>query len=299
MSQARFELRPVSGSLGAEVFGVDLAQLDAATFSQLERAFHEHAVLFFRDQKLTPFDQVALARRFGEPDVHPIVEGIEGLPELVRVLKPAGASASFGTGWHSDNSFFEQPTSATLLYGVTIPPCGGDTLFASMEKAYQALSDPMRALLEPLEAVHSASRAYDPAVTGWEKYSDAGPLHYRYSDAVNAEVEHPVIRVHADTGRRSLYVNAMFTERIVGFEPLESEALLSFLYAHAARIDFSCRFSWKPGSVAIWDNRSLQHYAMDDYQPFERVVHRVTVKGERPIPVSGPTESSSGAAPRA
>lgn len=286
MSRTPFDLRPVSGALGAEIRDVDLAQLDAAGFARVHQALHEHGVLFFRDQKLEPRDQVALARRFGTPDVHPIVEGMEGAPELVRVLKPAGESACFGTGWHSDNSFFERPTSLTLLYGVTIPPYGGDTLFASMEKAYLALSAPMRALLDPLRAVHSASRAYDPALTGWEKYRGEAPLHYRYSDAVNAEVEHPVVRVHPDTGRRSLYVNAMFTQRIIGLEPRESEVLLGFLYAHVSRPDLSCRFRWKPGSLAIWDNRSLQHYAMDDYQRFERVMHRVTVQGERPLALS-------------
>lgn len=276
------DVRPVSGALGAEVHGVDLADLDEGTFAALQRAFHDHAVLFFRDQKLTPAAQVAFARRFGQPDVHPIVNGTEELPELVRVWKPSGQSASFGVGWHTDNSFFERPSLGSVLYGVVIPPYGGDTLFASMERAWNALSEGMKARLEGLEAVHSASRAYDPATVGEAKYRGEAPITYRMSDAVRAEAVHPVVRTHPETGRRSIYVNPMFTQRIVGLRAAESDALLDFLYRHCATPDWSCRFRWTPGALAMWDNRCVWHYALDDYQAFERVMHRVTIAGDRP-----------------
>lgn len=280
-----FETRPLSGALGAEIFGLDLSRpLADADFSALHRTFVDFGVLCIRDQKLTPQQQVAFARRFGELDVHPIAIGTDEIPELVRVLKPAGESASFGVGWHSDNSFFDKPSLGSVLYGVTIPPYGGDTLYASMERAYDALSEPMKRFLGDLKAIHSASRAYDPKVTGVKKYRGEAAINYRYDEqAINAEVEHPVIRTHPETGRKSIYVNQMFTQRIVGLNANESRALLDFLYEHCVRPDFTCRIRWQPGSVTMWDNRSVQHYAMDDYQQFERLMLRVTIQGDRPV----------------
>ena len=280
---SEIDVKALSGALGAEVSGVDLAKpLDGAQFETLHRAFLEYGAIFFRDQDLTPESQRAFASQFGELDIHPIVNGIEGIPEVVRVVKPAGESASFGTGWHSDNSFFECPSLGSSLYGITIPPYGGDTLFASMELAYQALSEPMQQFLDPLTAVHSASRAYDPTTTGEEKYRGEAPISYRYSDAIYEQFEHPVIRTHPETGRKSLYVNQMFTQQIVDLPRAESAALLSFLYEHLSRPDFTCRFRWEPGSLALWDNRCVQHYALDDYEKFERVMTRVTISGDRP-----------------
>lgn len=283
MSTAPFEVRPLAGSLGAEIIGLDLSQpLDDALFAEVERAFLDFGVLAFRDQDLDHTAQIAWARRFGPPDVHPIVEGMDDTPELVRVLKPAGASASFGVGWHSDNSFFAEPSLGSVLYGVTIPPYGGDTLYASMEKAYEALSDRLKTMLEGMQAVHSAARAYDPAVTGTDKFEGKAPIRYRYSDAIYSEVVHPVIRTHPRTGRKSIYVNQMFTQRIVGLSQAESDALLRLLYEHATRPEFTCRLRWAPRTLAMWDNRSVQHYAIDDYQQFERLMYRVTITGDRP-----------------
>jgi len=285
MSFSTFEARPLSGALGAEIWGIDLAKpLDAATFADIRCAFVDFGVLCFREQQLTPELQVAFARRFGDLDVHPIVTGTDAIPELVRVLKPAGESASFGVGWHSDNSFFEKPSLGSVLYGVTIPPYGGDTLYASMERAYAALSEPMKRFLEPMVAVHSAARAYDPKVTGEHKYRGEAPISYRYNEqAIEAEVQHPVIRTHPESGRKSLYVNHMFTQRIIGLSASESRAVLAFLYDHCVRPEFTCRLRWQTGTLAIWDNRSVQHYAIDDYQPFERLMYRVTICGDRPV----------------
>lgn len=284
MAFSKLEIRPLAGSLGAEIFGVDLARpLDDACFAEIERAFLDHGVIVFRDQQIDHAAQIAWAGRFGPLDIHPIVEGMEEFPELVRVLKPAGASASFGVGWHSDNSFFAEPSLGSVLYGVTIPPYGGDTLYASMERAYDALSDPLKRMLDGMQAVHSAARAYDPAVTGTEKYEGKTPIRYRYSDAIREEVVHPVIRTHPRTGRKSVYVNQMFTQRIVGLPQGESDALLRYLYEHATRPEFTCRLRWQPRTLAMWDNRSVQHYAIDDYQQFERLMYRVTISGDRPL----------------
>lgn len=282
MAQANLEIRPLSGAMGAEILGVDLAALDDATFAVIHREFLDRGMLVFRDQNLSHADQIAFATRFGPPDVHPIVLGMEEFPELVRVPKPAGASASFGVGWHSDNSFFANPSLGSVLYGVTIPPYGGDTLYASMEKAYDALSAPIKAMLDGMQAVHSAAGAYDPAVTGTEKYEGKAPIAYKYSDAVREENVHPVIRTHPETGRKSIYVNEMFTQRIVGLREDESRAILRMLYDHCTRPEFTCRLRWAPRSVAVWDNRSVQHYAIDDYQQFERLMFRVTITGDRP-----------------
>jgi taurine dioxygenase len=276
------EVLPLCGTIGAEILGADLSRVDDALFSQIHQAFLDHAVIVFRDQKLGHEEQIALARRFGEPDVHPIAIGMDEHPEMIRVLKPAGEPASFGTSWHTDNTFFEKPSMASVLYGATIPPYGGDTLWASMEKAYETLSPEMKKIVDGLSAVHSASRAYDPAVTGEAKYRGEAAINYRHSDIIGEEVVHPVVRTHPETGRRGLFVNPMFTIRIEGLRPGEGDAILRYLYDHATRPEFTCRLRWKPGTVAIWDNRCTQHYAIDDYEGFERVMYRVTVQGDRP-----------------
>ena len=283
MAQRGIEVRPMAGALGAEIEGVDVAALDDATLAQLRAALVEHGVVVLRDQKLSREAQLAFARRLGTPEIHPIANGMAEHPEIIRVLKPAGQRAFFGTSWHSDNSFFEQPTAFTVLYGETIPPVGGDTVFASMEKAYETLSEPMRRFLDPLQAVHSAASAYDPRTTGDAKYKGDAPITYTYSDKIYEEVVHPVVRTHAESGKRSLYVNPMFAQRIVGLESHESRALLDMLFAHAVRPEFTVRVRWAPGSLTLWDNRSVQHYAIDDYEGFDRVMYRVTLQGERPV----------------
>ena len=284
MGYRHIEVVPIAGALGAEITGVDLAApLPEEVFAEVHQAFLAHAVVFFRDQSLAPAQQIAFARRFGEPEVHPIVEGSHEHPELVRVWKPAGESASFGTGWHTDNSFFPCPSLGSVLHGIVIPPYGGDTIFASTERAYDALSEGLRRMLDGLVAVHSASRAYDPANVGEAKYRGEAPMRYRWSESIREEVLHPVVRTHPETGRKSIYVNPMFTLRIRGLAEAESGALLGFLFAHCAKPDWSCRFRWTPGAVAIWDNRCAWHYALDDYREFERVMHRVTIAGDRPF----------------
>ncbi len=284
MSFRHIRVVPLSGRIGAEIDGVDLSKpLQSDVFEEIHRAYLDHAVIAFRGQTLSREEQIAFARRFGDLDVHPIAVGMPDHPEVIRVEKPAGERATFGTSWHSDNTFFEEPSQATVLYGVTIPAYRGDTLWASMESAYDALSPKMQEILGELSAIHGASRAYDPAVTGTDKYEGKTAIKYRYSDAVTREVQHPVIRTHPETGRRGIFVNPMFTLRIADLSEAEGEALLQFLFRHATQPEFTCRLRWETGTVVVWDNRCTQHYAIDDYAEHERLMYRVTVKGDRPV----------------
>lgn len=277
------QIRGLAGALGAELRGLDLSRpLDAPTRRALDEALHRHGVLCIRDQKLDLESLLAFAKGFGTPDVHPIAKGMPGHPEIIKVLKPAGENAFFGTSWHTDNSFFECPSAYTILYGDQVPPVGGDTVFASMERALESLSEPVRRFLEPLRAIHSASSAYDPKTTGDAKYRGETAIQYTYSERIYDEVVHPVVRTHPVTGRKSLYVNPMFTQQIVGLSKPESAALLAMLYDLSTRPELTCRIQWENGTVAIWDNRWLQHYAIDDYADYERVMYRVTIRGERP-----------------
>lgn len=283
MSTRHMEVRPLTSRIGAEVHGVDVGkELGDDAFAELHAALLEHHVLVVRDQRLEHTEQIALAHRFGEPDVHPIAIGMDEHPEMLRVHKPAGEPACFGTSWHTDNTFFERPSGVTLLYGVTIPPVGGDTLYASTEAAWDALSPTMQSMLRELSCVHSAGDAYDPATTGTDKYEGKAAINYRYSDAIYEEHEHPLVRTHPETGRLGLFVNPMFTQRIVGLTDDESRALLDMLFAHIVRPEFTCRVRWAPGTLTIWDNRCTAHNALDDYHGHERLMYRVTVTGDVP-----------------
>jgi taurine dioxygenase len=283
LSYRHIEVRPLTGHIGAEILGADLGKgLDDDVFAEVQRAFLDHHVIVVRDQQLDHGQQIALARRFGEPDIHPIAIGMDEHPEMLRVHKPAHEPACFGTSWHTDNTFFERPSATTLLYGVTIPPVGGDTLFASTRAAFEGLSPAMQTMLRDLRAIHSATRAYDPSTTGTAKYEGKAAINYRFSDAIREEHEHPVVRTHPETGRLSLFVNPMFTQRIVGLHENESRALLEMLYTHIVRPEYTCRVGWAPGTLTIWDNRCTQHYALDDYHGHERLMFRVTITGDVP-----------------
>lgn len=278
------QIRGLAGALGAELRGIDLSRpLEAAERKALEEALYRYGVLCIRDQNLDHPRLLAFARSFGTPDVHPIAKGMSEFPEIIRVLKPAGEQAFFGTSWHSDNSFFECPSGLTILYGEKVPPVGGDTIFASMERAWQVLSEPVRRFLEPLSAIHSARTAYDPKTTGEAKYRGETAIQYSYSESIYEEVVHPLVRTHPVTGRKSLYVNPMFTQQIVGLSKPESAALLAMLYDLSTRPELTCRVQWENGTLTMWDNRWLQHYAIDDYADYERVMYRVTIRGERPV----------------
>jgi taurine dioxygenase len=268
-------IRRTSGALGAEISGVDLAApLADDTIAAIRRALVEHQVIFFRDQDLTPAQQVAFGARFGPLNVHPYVAGMAGYPQVMEVIKEPDETLNFGGGWHSDMSFLPSPSIGSILYAVDVPEFGGDTLFASQAAAFDALSPGLQKTLEGLSAVHSASREYSSKGASAQKRQSMSVVE---AEGQVGEYVHPVVLVHPETGRKALYVNPAFTLRIDGWSKRESRALLDFLFEHSRYEAFTCRFSWARGSVAFWDNRSVWHFALNDYQGQRRHMRRVTV----------------------
>jgi taurine dioxygenase len=269
------QIRRTSGALGAEISGVDLAQpLPDATIAAIRRALNEHQVIFFRDQDLTPAQQVAFGARFGPLNIHPYVQGMAGQPEVMEIVKEPSDKINFGGGWHSDMSFLETPAIGSILYAVDLPEWGGDTLFASQAAAFDALSPGLQKTLEGLSAVHSASREYSAQGHSAQK---RGSMNVAEADGYVGEFVHPMVLVHPETGRKALYVNPAFTLRIDGWKTRESKALLDYLFDHCRYEAFTTRFQWTKGAVAFWDNRSVWHFALNDYPGQRRHMRRVTV----------------------
>jgi taurine dioxygenase len=271
-------VKRLSGAIGAEVLGIDLSRdLSPAGIARLREIWLEHGVIFFRDQDLPPRKFLALARHFGEAIEHPFVQGLAEAPEVIPVVKLEHETLNFGGLWHSDTAYLEAPPMATMLIAREVPPYGGDTLFASGTAAYAALSEGMRRLLDPLRAVNSSAKA-DVTKTREDRLKDNA----RQDARKLYEAEHPVVRTHPETGRKALYVNTGHTTRFAGMTEAESAGLLAFLHEHQTRPEFTCRFSWQPGSIAFWDNRCCLHNPVNDYHGFRRVMHRVTLAGDRP-----------------
>jgi taurine dioxygenase len=274
MSQS-LQIRRTAGALGAEISGVDLSQdLPDATIAAIRRALLDHQVIFFRDQALSPERQVAFGVRFGPLNIHPYVAGMAGHPEVMEVVKEPEDRINFGGGWHSDMSFLERPAIGSILYAVETPAFGGDTLFASQAVAFEALSPGLQATLEGLNAVHSAAREYSSEGHSAQKRKSMAVAE---ADGLVGEYVHPMVLVHPETGRKALYVNPAFTIRIEGWKTRESKALLDYLFEHCRYEGFTCRFRWQAGSVAFWDNRSVWHFALNDYPGQRRHMRRVTV----------------------
>lgn len=279
---SRIGVKPISGALGAEIEGVDLAKpLDNQIFSEVHQAFLDYQVIFFRDQKITPDQQLAFACRFGTLNVHPYAPSLEGYPEVLRIFKEKDDKVNFGGGWHSDLTFLEKPPLGSVLYAREVPPHGGDTMWTNMYLAYESLSDGLKKTLDGLKAVHSANKQYGIDGSEAAKNNAKRSMKPNVSESAKAEIVHPVVRTHPETGRKALFVNGAFTERFEGWTKEESRPLLSFLYKHAVRPEFTCRFRWEKDSLAFWDNRCTQHYALNDYHGFRREMHRVTIDGDR------------------
>ena len=278
---ASLAVESLSGALGAIVSGIDLAAgVDDALFADIEKAFLSHQVLFFRDQNLTPESYLAFARRFGPPADYPFAKGIASHPEITEIIKEADQTSNFGGIWHTDTSYLPEPPKATLLYAVETPAAGGDTLFANLYLAYDTLSGGMAKMLEGLRAVNK-SALHGVALRG--AHLSTGSMEAKKSSSETLSAEHPAIRTHPQTGRKALYVNPAHTAQFSGMTRDESLPILTFLYDHAIQPEFTCRFRWQPGSLAIWDNRCTLHCAINDYDGHRRVMQRITLQGDKPV----------------
>jgi taurine dioxygenase len=268
---------PIAGALGAEISGVDLtSDLSDETVAEIRRAWLDHLVVFFRDQQLAPAEFLAFARRIGEPVEYPFVKGMDEYPEIITVSKLPHEIVNFGGIWHSDTVYLERPPMGTLLVAREVPPVGGDTMFANMYAAHDALSPALQEVLGSLRAVHSSALA-DVSKTREDRIKDAG-----FGEQREYVSEHPVVRTHPETGRKALYVNVAHTLRFAGWTEEESKPLLRFLFEHAVRPEFTCRFRWRVGSIAMWDNRCAMHNPINDYHGHTRTMHRITLAGEVP-----------------
>lgn len=279
MVNAMLQTVPLTPAIGAVIEGIDLATpLTNDRVSQLRQALDEHLVLFFDKQSLTPIQQRNFAARFGDLYVHPFYSGHPQAREIMVLAHDATHKAN-SDRWHNDVTYLEKPARAGILYAEEIPELGGDTLWANMYVAYEALSDPMRQLLSSLRAVHSFAKNFTP-----ERFRALGIEDRREAMyAANPPVSHPVARTNPATGRKALFVNQDFTSHIEGLSRKESDALLRFLFEHMAQPEFQVRWRWRTGNVAFWDNRWAQHCALADYYPQRRVVRRATIAGEIPV----------------
>jgi len=271
------------GRVGAEILGVDLARLDDGDLAQIRAAFADHGVVFFRDQMIDEDQHIAFARKLGRININRFFAAHPRYPEIALVLKEPDQRDNIGGGWHTDHSYDAEPALGSVLVARELPSHGGATAFASMYAAYDALPDELRARVEGARAVHSARHVFGSRASAYEATRDTrsdGRIGNATAADVLDDVVHPVVITHPLSGKRALYVNPGFTTAIVGLEPDESRAVLGALYAHALDPRFQEEFHWRPGSVALWDNRATWHYAHNDYHGERREMHRITIEGE-------------------
>ncbi|WP_158928133.1 TauD/TfdA family dioxygenase [Acidisphaera sp. S103] len=273
MQSNSIQIHPVGGAVGAEIVGVDLSEpLTTTVRDTIRHTLADRGVVFFRDQSLTPEQHIGLARQFGDININRFFTHAEGYPEIALVVKEPHQTRNIGGGWHTDHSYDQIPALGSILYAREVPPTGGDTLFSGMYAAYDALSDGLKRTLSSLRGVHSSRHVFGVARPDMQD-------RYRNPEAAVQDAVHPAVITHPESGRKALYVNPGFTLRFDGWTSEESRPLLDYLYRHAVKPEFGCRFVWRNGSIAFWDNRSTWHYAVNDYQGERRLMHRITVEG--------------------
>lgn len=273
-----FEVKPLSGAVGAVLSGIDISEeLSADAIAEMRQAWLEHLVIFFRDQQLSDERLMAFGRRFGDLYLHPNLAKKGPNPEVIHVVKEPDATRVVGAEWHTDTAHVECPPMGAILHALEVPPRGGDTLFANQYLAYEALSDGLKAALDGMKAVHDDSRVAGPNANKGRSTQTRDDEEW-----TPTENAHPVIRTHPETGRKALFVNVASAHKFEGMRRAESAALLQYLFKHATRPEFTCRFNWEPGSVAFWDNRCLKHIAVNDYQGHRRDMRRVQLVGDKP-----------------
>ncbi len=274
-----YQTRIVTPAIGVEIHGLDLASpLSSDALVWLNGLWQEHLVLFIKAQQITPAQQLAFARQLGEPDAYPFLTGLDGYPEITQVLKREDEAINFGGLWHTDTTYQPAPPMATMLHAIELPAHGGDTLFANQYAAYEQLSGGMQAVLRGLNAVSDAGKKA-VAATRLDRIADRGTG----VDVNSMQAVHPVVRRHPVTGRRTLFVNSAHTTGFEGWTEAESAPLLEYLFRWQVREEFCCRFRWEPGDLAVWDNRCTLHYPINDYAGSRRLMHRITLKGDRPV----------------
>lgn len=283
MRNARIEVRPIAGAIGAEIHGVDVSRdLDDGTIGEIRQALLDHCVIFFRDQKLDPERQKVLARRFGKIFVHPNFKGLGADNEIVEIKRAPGDKRIVGEEWHADTTMMPEPPMGAILYAIEVPPYGGDTLFANQYLAYESLSEGMKKMIGGLRCLHSDRKVAGPKIAQELNKSRATPVRgdTEWRETVSS---HPVVVTHPETGRKLLYVNHSYSYCFEGMTEDESRPLLNYLLDQGHRPEFTCRFRWENGSIAFWDNRTCKHLAVHDAGPFHRHVRRVQLCGTRPV----------------
>ena len=288
-SNCRIEVKPIAGACGAEIGGVDLRELDDETFADIHDAWLEHLVVFFRDQALTPEQQITFAKRFGAIHHHPFMKGMDEHPDILEIIKEEGDTRAFGETWHTDQMFNPKPAKATMLYAKETPDVGGDTMFANMYQAYETLSAPMKAMIKDVKTWNvgnrkklSATDNHGSVREGRYKGNDKMAAKVRDPGDLVTEAAHPLVRTHPETGRKALYLGN-HAIGLDGFKDSEAKPLLDHLKTHAIHPEFICRFRWQVGSMAIWDNRCTMHRALNDYPGKRRRMHRITIAGDQPF----------------
>jgi taurine dioxygenase len=271
----------LSGALGAEIKGIDLTDSSDENFKKINNLLLEHKVIFFRDQILSSKQHIALAEKFGPLETHAYVKGLEDHPEIVRIIKAEDEKNQWGENWHSDVSYNFKPTKTVILKSVKIPPVGGDTCFSNMELAWETLDEKIKEKIKDKKAIHSSLGA-EFFTKNYKKMKGNDKKNYdEYSN------EHPIVRTHPETGKKILFVNWTYAKEIIGMTKDESDEILNQIFDHQAKLDLTCRFTWTENAIAIWDNRSVIHYAIADFYPgkglgYERIMDRIAVEGDNP-----------------
>jgi len=275
------DVKLLSGALGAEISGIDLKDSSKENYKQINNLLLEHKVIFFRNQDITPEEQIALAQNWGPLENHAYVKGLDEHPEIVRIVKTKEEKNQWGENWHTDVSYNVKPTKAVILKSIKIPPVGGDTCFSNMELAWETLDEEIKHKIKDKKAIHSSLGA-EFFIDNYKGMS--GHEERNYDEYSN---EHPIVRTHPETGKKILYVNWTYTKKIIGLDKEESDKILKKIFEHQARLDLTCRFNWTENAVAMWDNRSVIHYAIADFYPgrglgHERIMDRIAVEGDQP-----------------
>tara|TARA_B100000131_G_scaffold303261_1_gene327167 strand:- start:2308 stop:3153 length:846 start_codon:yes stop_codon:yes gene_type:complete len=279
MNYTLIDVKPISGAIGAEIYGVDLKKhIEENQFEEIRTAFGQFGVIFFRDQNLSPEEEILFAKRWGKINVNRFFTNVDGYPQIATVLKEPDQKKNIGGAWHADHSYDLIPAMGSILFAHEVPNKGGDTLFASMYSAYESLSESLKKKLINMRARHSSRHVFGSARA---ERNDDTVGRIRNPESANQDAVHPVIIKHPETRRKLLYVNPTFTLGFEGWSDNESAPLLQYLYSHSTRSEFTCRFKWKPGSIAFWDNRSTWHLAINDYHGERRLMHRITIEGKK------------------